>query len=129
MNSGEVWCFNYREFGGGVSGLSNDQSQNERFERMINHWDSLESKYNDISLLGDVNIDHKRINEPNYNTNLVNKLKDYKTRTGMVQIIEESTRQQVVNGVIQSSLIDHIYNKRPELMKIVKVSNYSTRSC
>lgn len=44
----------------------------------------------------------------------------------MRQLVNEATRQQCVNGTIQSSIIDYLYNKRPELFKLIKIEKLTT---
>ncbi len=36
-------------------------------------------------------------------------------------MIENDTRQQIVNGMLQTSLIDHLYSKQPDLIKSTRV--------
>ena len=48
--------FFYREFTGGVSGLKNMPSQNERLTRQISHWRNICKSKRDFVSLGDANL-------------------------------------------------------------------------
>ena len=59
--------FFYREFTGGISGLSDKQSQHERLSRMINVWNMINNNSDhDILCLGDANLCAKTWSKEDY---------------------------------------------------------------
>ena len=131
INKKEAIIFIYREYTGGISGLKDDQSQVDRLQRMRDHWDQMISEYEDVTILGDMNVDERRLYEPGYQTKVVETLQDFKYSAGMRQLITEDTRRQLVNGVLRTSLIDHLYSSKPELVSSISVSDItdSDHSC
>ena len=49
-------------------------------------------------------------------------LQDFRCISGMRQLICKDTRRQIVNGVIQTSLIDHLYSTQPDLIMTTRVA-------
>ena len=58
--------FFYREFTGGVSGLDDITSQNERLSRQINHWRKICESKRDFVSLGDANLCSFKWHEDDY---------------------------------------------------------------
>ena len=68
----------YREHTGGASGMSNLESQKERFTRQLKLWKGLQRRNEDTLIIGDANIDFRRLNDPNYKlTQLAEMLQDW----------------------------------------------------
>ena len=71
-----VVSFFYREFTGGVAGLDDVSSQNERLKRLTNYWRQLSRSNRDLICLGDANLCAK--NGMTKITNTVNRQTSYK---------------------------------------------------
>ena len=119
----ETYIFIYREYTSGVSGLKDESSQVDRFSRMKDHWKDMIAKTKDTTVIGDINVDERRLFEVGYQTKIVELLQYFKYGVGIRQVIEEDTRHQVVNGIVRSSLIDHCYCTRPDLIISKSVSS------
>ena len=124
VSPNEIISFVYREYTGRVSGLGTEGEQMERLGRIICHWERLGMMYKDLTIIGDLNIDERRILDRNYQKNIVSMMLDYRTRSGMRQLVEQDTRQQVVGG--KSSMIDHVYNGEKRLVKEIKLNQITT---
>ena len=111
---------------GGTNGMNNVLAQQDRFRRLTEYIRDLSEVYKDHTVLGDINIDDRRIHDTTYKRSLVEILEDFKNTTGMRQIIEKETRIQVVNNELRSSLIDHVYTRQPELFLYKKVEQICT---
>ena len=101
----------YREFTGIASGQNNMEAQRNRLERQINHWKTLYSNDRDVHILGDSNLwfdDNSQFNE------FSNMVQDFLLEKSSSQLVKESTRFQMVQGVIKQSTIDHCYSNVPE---------------
>lgn len=57
----------YRDYTGGVSGFSSDESQKERLGRIVTHWDELDRLNCDTIYLHDMNLDYNKWGDINYN--------------------------------------------------------------
>ena len=122
INNTEAIIFIYREYTGGISGLKDERSQVDRLSRMREHWNQMNLDYKDVTMMGDMNVDEHRLYEPGYQTKIVELLQDFKCSSGMRQLITQDTRRQIVNGILRTSLIDHLYSSRPELITSTSVS-------
>ena len=62
LSSEKKTCFDifYREFTGGVSGLSDITSQKKRLQRQTQHWKSLYKGSRDVVIMGDSNLCAKK---------------------------------------------------------------------
>ena len=71
-------------------------------------------------ILGDINVDHQRLHEPGYHlVRLARKIVDFQSDQDYIQVIKEPTRQQLTNGVVKKSLLDHIYtNSEDKLLGV-----------
>ena len=106
-------CFNffYREFTGGVSGLSDITSQKERLGRLTQHWKSLFKGNRDVVIMGDSNLCARQWMNDAYNhKELSNMVKDFLLVEASQQLVMEMTRSELVSGVVQRSSIDHCYS-------------------
>ena len=110
-NTNEVISYTYREYTGGVIGLSNAEAQVDRLNRTIKHWEDLGKQYKDVTLLGDINVDERKFYDNTYQRRIVELLHEYRGSSGMRQLVSEDTRKKVVGGVVRTSLIDHIYHR------------------
>ena len=106
----------YREFTGGVSGLSDIHMQNERLARQINHWRVLCGSNRDFVCLGDANLCAKNWNDQDYNLLEQSAMvQSFLLDTGSSQLVKSYTRSEVVQGgSLSRSCIDHCYSNVPE---------------
>ena len=74
INNKEAIIYIYREYTGGISGMKDEKSQLDRMRRMKDHWVQISSKYSDVTVLGDMNVDEHRLFEPEYQTKIVETL-------------------------------------------------------
>ena len=103
----------YREWTGGVTGLSDNGSQIERLDRQIMYWQSLYDQDRDILLCGDANLCARSWNDRYYDYSkkvLANMIQDQLLENANVQLVESFTRSEMNNGQISQSCIDHIYS-------------------
>lgn len=108
----------YREYTGAVSGLSSIQAQSERLSRMLEAWRQIEQLNKDTIILGDINLDYKKWSmQSTPQHQLIDLVKDTQIRATLTQLVQEETRFQLVNGVPQSSIIDHVYTNCPDERK------------
>ena len=106
----------YREWTGGISGLSNQGSQEERLLRQIEFWKSLYTQNKDVIIMGDANLDATKWNSSDYNPSLkslADLVQDHLLEESSHQIVQGFTRSEMSNGVVHSSCIDHIYTNAP----------------
>ena len=105
-------CVNifYREFTGGVSGLSDLESQNDRLSRQIELWKILYDSGRDVLILGDCNLCAEKWNDEDFvGTELANKVQNFLLEQASLQLVTSSTRIELLNGRVQKSMIDHCY--------------------
>ena len=105
-------CFNifYREFTGGVSGLSDFAAQKDRLCRQIEHWRTLFLGGKDVVILGDSNLcSHQWDLETYANRDLALMVQDFLLEQASHQIVKESTRMEIVRGALNTSCLDHCY--------------------
>ena len=106
-------CINmfYREFTGGVSGLGDTASQQDRLARQIGHWKNLFETGKDVLILGDSNLCAHKWEEDNYNhKQLANMVQDFLLEEASQQLVTKITRSELVAGEVQTSCIDHCYS-------------------
>ena len=112
----------YREYTGAASGLSTTQAQAERLTRMLEIWRIVEQKGLDTIILGDINLDYKKWNcTGSQQQALIDQVKLTQVQATLTQMVKEDTRYQLVAGMPQSSMIDHMYTKCPDKIKGVEV--------
>ena len=60
-------------------------------------------------------MDHNRLQETGYQlASLAKRVTDFQIDQGYIQMVEEPTRQQLINGEIKRSLLDVIYGNKEE---------------
>ena len=108
--------FCYREFTSGVSGLSDMNSQVERWSRQLRIWNILLSGTKDVICMGDTNLCSQRWLEDDYkNKELSDMTHTFMLETACSQLVKENTRSEVAQGgIISTSCIDHCYTNSPE---------------
>ena len=108
--------FFYREFTGGVSGLSDMNSQTERLQRQINIWKQLCLINKNFICLGYANICATKWNDESYHlSNLCNMVQNFMLETSCMQLVKGFTRSEVgQGGVVSRSCIDHCYTNNPD---------------
>ena len=75
----------------------------------MNIWRRLASLDKDFLASGDMNLDSKKWDDPNYNLEkMANLVKEFLLEEDCHQIIDEYTRIRDVNGVLQRSCLDHV---------------------
>ena len=105
----------YREYTGAVSRENSLVSQLDRFTRQIKQWRNLSDSNRDYVILGDTNIclmDDKNLDKNR--SELFNILIDFMIEESAVQLIDNYTRSELVNNIVQRSCIDHIITNIPE---------------
>ena len=106
--------FFYREWTGGISGLSDSQSQVARLTRQINHWRSLYAGSKDVVILGDSNLCSLKWSEESYQyKDLSNLVQDFLLETTSYQQVKQFTRSEVSRNGVTRSCIDHCYTDVP----------------
>ena len=115
--------FFYREFTGGVSGLDDTLSQNDRLRRTINHWTSLSSGNRDFVCLGDANLCAIKWNDEDYSlAEQAGMVQRFLLDSSCSQIVQEYTRSEIVRGgTLSRSCIDHVYTNNEEKLTIPEV--------
>ena len=106
-------CINmfYREFTGGISGLGDSGSQEDRLARQICHWKTLSATGRDVLILGDCNLcAHKWENDSYQHKQLASMVQDFMLEEATQQLVTSTTRSELVAGEVQSSCIDHCYS-------------------
>ena len=87
------------------------EAQRNRLERQINHWKTLYSNNRDVLILGDSNLwfdDNSQFSE------FSNMVQDFLLEESSNQLVKESTRFQMEQGVLKQSTIDHCYSNVSE---------------
>ena len=113
-------CGVYREWAHlKVDGQSIDDSasiveQEKRWDTLLDLWEDALDTADDVTLLGDVNIDLGKVFERSRHScrNMADELRFRILSRGVVQLVKENTRFAVSS---EPSLLDHIYMTRPEL--------------
>ena len=108
--------FFYREFTGGVSGLSDIASQNERLTRQIDHWRSICKSKRDFVSLGDANLCSIKWHDEKYHRQeQVAMVQSFLLETASSQLVQGYTRSEIIQGgELSRSGIDHCYTNVPE---------------
>ena len=107
--------FCYREWTGGVSGLSDNQSQLERLSRQIRHWRSLYTGGRDVVIMGDTNLCALKWLEQNYQyKNLAEQIQDFLMEKASFQLVKKYTRSEISKDGLSRSCLDHCYSDVPE---------------
>lgn len=112
----------YREYTGAASGLSSMQAQADRLSRTLEAWREVESKGNDTIIVGDINLDYinwTQQGSPQHQ--LIDQVKSTQIQATLTQMVTKKTRFQLVNGLPQSSTIDHVYTNCPDKLKEVDI--------
>ena len=106
----------YREFTGGVSGLSDIAAQNERLARQIEHWRTICRGKRDFVSLGDANLCSVRWHDENYERQeQVAMVQSFLLDTACSQLVQGYTRSEIIQGgALSRSGIDHCYSNVPE---------------
>ena len=100
----------YREFTDGVSGLRTPDAQLERLVRQTEVRRQIERLQHDVIIMGDTNLCYRKWATPgNPQAALINTIKEIQADATLHQLVEDFTRFQGVNGVIEKSVIDHVY--------------------
>ena len=108
--------FFYREWKGGIHGISDQASQVDRLTRQAQHWKILTSQDRDLVILGDANLCAKVWNNPDYPTDkkeLATIVNDFLLEESLVQTVNENTRTELKGNNLEKSCIDHIYVNCP----------------
>ena len=111
----------YREWTGGISGESHQDSQTSRWARQILYWKSLYSQKRDVVILGDANLCAAKWNDATYDGHkkiLANMVQEQLLEESSYQLVEGFTRSELTNGIVNQSSIDHVYTNAP--MKCTK---------
>ena len=110
--------FFYREFTGGVSGLSDLPSQNERLVRQINHWRNLCNSKRDFVSLGDANLCSLKWHDNDYYLQDQSAMvQSFLLDNNCSQLVKSVTRSEITQGgQVSRSCIDHCYTNVPEKM-------------
>ena len=110
MSGTTIISAHYREFTGGISGLDNNNAQLERLVRQTEIWKQLHLMQKDLIILGDTNLCYRKWSAPSHpQSALTNRIKEVQAEAALHQLVNIDTRLQVVDGVLQRSIIDHIY--------------------
>ena len=115
--------FFYREHTGGVSGLNDIHSQNDRLFRQINHWRTLCKRKHDFVSLGDCNLDYYRWYDVDYHLHdQAAMVQSFLLDSTSCQLVKTFTRSEIVQGgELSRSCIDHCYSNTPEKLSIPEV--------
>ena len=112
-----VYSLFYHEWTGGVSQLDSQASQLDRQARQVAHWMTLNhSRKKDIVIMGDANICARKWNDDSFDPQkkqIANLTQEFLLEETFVQLVSKDTRSELVQGAVQSSLIDHIYTNSP----------------
>ena len=107
--------FFYREWTGGVSGLSDMDSQLDRLTRQVRHWKSLYTGGRDVTILGDANLCAFKWNDASYQYKSLSDItQDFLLETSSFQQVREYTRSEFSCNGLARSCIDHCYTDVPE---------------
>ena len=108
-------AFLYREYTSYITGLGSLESQEQRLDRTLEALKILTIKEQNSLILGDINVDHSRLQEPGYHlVSLARKVVDFQAEQGYSQLVTKPTREQMVNGVVRRSLLDVVYSNMVE---------------
>ena len=108
--------FFYREWKGGISRENSQASQKDRLSRQIDHWNDLSNSGRDYIIMGDNNLCSKLWLTDNYQKDrkeLGDMVIEFMLQEAAVQLVDEYTRSELVNGNLQRSCIDHIITNIP----------------
>ena len=95
MEKKSIVNFFYCEFMGGVSGLSDLQSQHERLSRMINVWKLIYDRNRDTVCLGDANVCGFRWAQEDYQyKDLGDLIQSFLLETSSCQLVRDYTRSR-----------------------------------
>ena len=87
-------CGTYCEHTGRVSSLKTPESRMERMERTLELWKEI-AKEDNYLILGDINVDWNRVNDPDYyNKNIARKIYDFVLTESSNQVTEEFMRDE-----------------------------------
>ena len=91
--------FIYREYTSFITGLNTLESQELRLDRTLQALKVLTTKDQNCLIMGDINVDHDRLQEPGYHlASLARRVTDFQTDQGYTQMVEGPTREQLVKG-------------------------------
>ena len=107
--------FFYREWTGGVSGLADTASQQDRLLRQVKHWTSLYTGGRDVTILGDANLCAFKWNDSSYQQKSLSDItQDFLLETSSFQLVKDFTRSELSGNELVRSCIDHCYTDVPE---------------
>lgn len=105
-----LFSFWYREFTSEVSGRNTSDVQQERLSRILTHWSELEAMRLDLVLQGDVDLCYRKWSTTrDTNQAMIDKVKSAQMSCSLVQLVDQPTRSQLVEGTVKDSIIDHCY--------------------
>ena len=105
-----IFNFFYREFTGGVSGLRTAESQVDRLTRMLAHWSELDALGFDMVTLGDMNLCYTKWTELGCQSQaLIDLVKASQLTCTLEQLVNVTTRSQLIGDDVITSTIDHVY--------------------
>ena len=85
-------------------------AQQDRFSRTLQHWSELATRNQDLVILGDINLCYKKWSGTGDTQQvLIDKVKAVQVTHALEQLIDQPTRSQLVEGVVNQSIIDHLY--------------------
>ena len=100
----------YREFTGGISGIKTPEAQLERLVRLTEVWKYLDTLGKDTIIMGDTNLCYRNWSVPGAPQQpLINRVKEVQAAAALHQMVDTDTRMQVVDGVLERSIIDHVF--------------------
>lgn len=89
---------------------------------MLEAWKAVEQKGLDTIILGDINLDYaKWTHTGSPQQALIDQVKVTQIQATLTQMVAEDTRYQLVDGLPQSSIIDHVYTNCPDKIKDIEV--------
>ena len=94
--------------------ISDRTAQEQRLQRVVQHWRSLAAEDRDIILLGDANLCAMRWNDPDYaDKQLADIIQDFNMEENFTQLVSSYTRSNLRRDIVEQSCIDHISTNVP----------------
>ena len=93
---------------------SSKLEQETRWEEFVTNWEIALNESNDVTVIGDINIDLDKVFRDDYRgecRKMADLVKDYIEVRGVSQLVAEKTRFQAPS---EPSRVDHIYMTKPE---------------
>ena len=117
--------FYYREWKGAFSGDNSTAGQGDRLKAFVDTAEVFAEK-GELWILGDINVDWNKITKNGNLNEIEEKWKTFVESSGLTQLIRKKTRERIVAGNAQTSIIDHLITNRDDLASKIKVIDTST---